>query len=78
MTFRVYSRGLNEKRKFTRRRGDLPFLLGVRGADATCGNGHDTLLLARLVGPGGKIWVSSQLNRPASVPYVVLIEKVRT
>jgi SAM-dependent methyltransferase len=24
--------------------------------DATCGNGHDTLLLARLVGEGGHVW----------------------
>ena len=24
--------------------------------DATCGNGKDTLFLARLVGPGGKVW----------------------
>jgi predicted methyltransferase len=24
--------------------------------DATCGNGHDTLLLARLVGPAGRVW----------------------
>jgi methylase of polypeptide subunit release factors len=24
--------------------------------DATCGNGRDTLLLARLVGPAGKVW----------------------
>ena len=24
--------------------------------DATCGAGQDTLLLARLVGPGGKVW----------------------
>jgi SAM-dependent methyltransferase len=29
---------------------------GDRVADATCGNGHDTLFLARLVGPGGKVW----------------------
>jgi len=29
---------------------------GDRVVDATCGNGHDTLLLARLVGPGGKVW----------------------
>jgi SAM-dependent methyltransferase len=27
-----------------------------RVADATCGNGHDTLFLARLVGEGGKVW----------------------
>jgi ubiquinone/menaquinone biosynthesis C-methylase UbiE len=24
--------------------------------DATCGNGHDTLLLAGLVGPSGRVW----------------------
>jgi SAM-dependent methyltransferase len=29
---------------------------GDRVVDATCGNGHDTLLLARLVGPEGRVW----------------------
>lgn len=29
---------------------------GHRVVDATCGNGHDTLLLARLVGDGGHVW----------------------
>lgn len=29
---------------------------GSRTVDATCGNGHDTLLLARLVGASGKVW----------------------
>jgi ubiquinone/menaquinone biosynthesis C-methylase UbiE len=29
---------------------------GDRVLDATCGNGHDTLLLARLVGKGGHVW----------------------
>lgn len=29
---------------------------GDRVVDATCGNGHDTLLLARLVGPTGRVW----------------------
>ncbi len=29
---------------------------GDRVADATCGNGRDTLLLAQLVGEGGRIW----------------------
>jgi hypothetical protein len=29
---------------------------GDRAVDATCGNGHDTLLLAGLVGPTGKVW----------------------
>jgi ubiquinone/menaquinone biosynthesis C-methylase UbiE len=29
---------------------------GSRVVDATCGNGRDTLFLAQLVGPGGKVW----------------------
>jgi len=29
---------------------------GDRAVDATCGNGHDTLLLARLVGAQGRVW----------------------
>lgn len=29
---------------------------GDRVIDATCGNGHDTLLLAKLVGPAGSVW----------------------
>jgi SAM-dependent methyltransferase len=29
---------------------------GDRVVDATCGNGHDTLLLAGLVGPRGRVW----------------------
>jgi SAM-dependent methyltransferase len=29
---------------------------GDRVVDATCGNGHDTLLLAELVGPRGRVW----------------------
>lgn len=29
---------------------------GHRTVDATCGNGHDTVLLARLVGPRGHVW----------------------
>lgn len=29
---------------------------GDRVVDATCGNGHDTLLLAKLVGPAGRVW----------------------
>lgn len=29
---------------------------GHTTVDATCGNGHDTLLLADLVGPGGHVW----------------------
>lgn len=30
--------------------------VGHRAVDATCGNGHDTLLLARLVGESGHVW----------------------
>jgi SAM-dependent methyltransferase len=29
---------------------------GDRVVDATCGNGHDTLLLAQLVGAAGRVW----------------------
>lgn len=29
---------------------------GDRAVDATCGNGNDTLLLAELVGPNGRVW----------------------
>ena len=29
---------------------------GDRVIDATCGNGHDTLLLAELAGPNGRVW----------------------
>jgi len=29
---------------------------GDHVVDATCGNGNDTLLLARLVGPNGRVW----------------------
>lgn len=29
---------------------------GQHAVDATCGNGHDTLLLARLVGASGHVW----------------------
>ena len=29
---------------------------GDRAVDATCGNGYDTLLLARLVGEEGRVW----------------------
>lgn len=29
---------------------------GDRVVDATCGNGNDTLFLAQLVGPSGKVW----------------------
>jgi SAM-dependent methyltransferase len=37
---------------------------GDRVIDATCGNGHDTLFLARLVGERGKVW-SFDIDRDA-------------
>jgi SAM-dependent methyltransferase len=30
--------------------------MGDHVIDATCGNGHDTLFLAKLVGPSGRVW----------------------
>ncbi|HEX2769807.1 MAG TPA: hypothetical protein VHN12_11065 [Geobacteraceae bacterium] len=69
---------------FTWCRGAFPLLpagagaTGRQGGGATCGNGHDTLFLARLVGQEGKVWVNRQINRPSSATYVVFIEKVRT
>jgi hypothetical protein len=42
---------------------------GDRVVDATCGNGHDTLLLARLAGPSGRVWAfdiqDDAINRTA-------------
>ena len=38
---------------------------GDRVADATCGNGRDTLLLARLVGPG---WYECRHGRQPDRP----------
>ena len=29
---------------------------GDNALDGTAGNGHDTLLLAQCVGPGGRVW----------------------
>ncbi|QEM70275.1 methyltransferase domain-containing protein [Geobacter sp. FeAm09] len=49
----------------TRLRGPVPLVhlllrhfvrSGGRAVDATCGNGNDTLLLAELVGPTGRVW----------------------
>lgn len=39
---------------------------GDRAVDATCGNGHDTLLLAGLVGPQGHVW-GFDVQQPAIV-----------
>jgi ubiquinone/menaquinone biosynthesis C-methylase UbiE len=47
---------------------------GDRVADATCGNGHDTLFLAHLVGPGGKVW-AFDLQEKALTNTRALLEK---
>jgi predicted methyltransferase len=39
---------------------------GHTAVDATCGNGHDTLLLARLVGTRGHVW-GFDIQQPAVV-----------
>jgi len=52
--------------------------------DATCGNGHDTLLLAKLVGPGGRVWafdiqqqaVEATTARLAEAGYTAAVEIV--
>lgn len=38
------------------RREIAPDSEGLLAIDATAGNGHDTLFLAELVGPGGRVW----------------------
>jgi ubiquinone/menaquinone biosynthesis C-methylase UbiE len=38
--------------------------LGDRVVDATCGNGQDTLFVARLVGPPGRVW-AFDIQEPA-------------
>jgi len=44
---------------------------GDHVVDATCGNGHDTLLLARSAGPAGRVWAfdiqDDAINRTAKV-----------
>jgi ubiquinone/menaquinone biosynthesis C-methylase UbiE len=47
---------------------------GSRVMDATCGNGHDTLFLARLVGPGGKVW-AFDIQEKALANTRALLEK---
>lgn len=39
---------------------------GDRAVDATCGNGHDTLLLAKLVGDTGRVWAFDIQERAIS------------
>lgn len=57
---------------------------GDRVIDATCGNGHDTLLLAELVGPTGRVWafdiqekaISATTNRLRLAGYTEFTELV--
>jgi hypothetical protein len=47
---------------------------GSRVVDATCGNGRDTLFLARLVGPEGKVW-AFDMQEKALANTRALLEK---
>lgn len=47
---------------------------GDRVVDATCGNGHDTLLLVRLVGSAGKVW-GFDIQEPALAATAALLER---
>ena len=47
---------------------------GDRVADATCGNGHDTLFLARLVGPDGKVWAFDLQKQALANTRLLLVE----
>jgi SAM-dependent methyltransferase len=47
---------------------------GDRVADATCGNGHDTLFLARLVGEGGKVWAFDIQDKALANTRMLLAE----
>jgi len=42
--------------------------------DATCGNGNDTLLLARLTGPAGRVW-AFDIQQPALEQTAHLLEE---
>lgn len=44
-----------------------------RVVDATCGNGHDTLFLAQLVGPDGRVW-AFDLQKEALAATRALLE----
>ena len=47
---------------------------GDRVVDATCGNGHDTRLLAQLVGPAGKVWGFDIQDRALEATWSLLVE----
>ncbi len=47
---------------------------GEQAIDATCGNGHDTLFLARLVGPCGKVYAFD--IQPQALEHTAAILKV--
>ena len=47
---------------------------GGRVVDATCGNGHDALLLAELVGPRGKVWGFDIQESAISATSSLLVE----
>lgn len=51
---------------------------GYFAVDATCGNGHDTLLLAQLVGAGGHVWAFDIQQQAINATGVKLAEASRT
>ena len=58
---------------------------GDHVVDATCGNGHDTLLLAELIGSNGRLWafdiqqkaVEATAARLAAAGYAAAVEIIR-
>jgi predicted methyltransferase len=48
---------------------------GDRAVDATCGNGHDTLLLGELVGPEGRVWGFDLQEKALAATSELLREK---
>ena len=48
---------------------------GDRVVDATCGNGHDTLFLAQLVGPEGRVWAFDVQDGALAATRALLFEE---
>lgn len=48
--------------------------IGDRVVDATCGNGHDTLFLARLVGTLGRVWALDIQEQAVAATRTLLTE----
>ena len=70
--FDAYSPHLNVAHEIFRehlKQGDHVF-------DATCGNGHDTLLVASLVLPGGEIWACDLQEEAIQKSKILLGEEI--